>query len=60
MPRCKICGEKKIIYIDGSWVCDACEVGGISPDVPDKITQAIHDAREEDAEAIIKVCVKKG
>jgi hypothetical protein len=26
---------------------------------PDKITQAIHDARDEDAEAIIKVCEKK-
>ena len=30
MPRCKICGAKKIIFIDGSWVCDACEVGGIN------------------------------
>jgi hypothetical protein len=27
---------------------------------PDKITKAIYDAREEDAEQIIKVCVKKG
>ena len=26
---------------------------------PDKITQAIHDARDEDAETIIKVCEKK-
>jgi hypothetical protein len=29
MKKCKICGAEKIIYIDGSWVCDACEVGGI-------------------------------
>lgn len=27
--QCKICGAKKIVYIDGSLVCDACEVGGI-------------------------------
>lgn len=27
---------------------------------PDKITKAIWDARDEDAEKIIKVCVKKG
>jgi len=33
MPRCKICGAKKILFIDGSWVCDSCEVGGINPDV---------------------------
>lgn len=26
---------------------------------PDKITKAIHDARDEDAEQIIKVCIKK-
>jgi len=26
---------------------------------PDKITKAIWDARDEDAEAIIKVCEKK-
>jgi hypothetical protein len=26
---------------------------------PDKITQAIYDARDEDAETIIKVCEKK-
>lgn len=27
--KCKMCGADKIIYIDGSWVCDTCEVGGI-------------------------------
>jgi rubredoxin len=27
--KCKICGADKILFIDGSWVCDACEVGGI-------------------------------
>jgi len=26
---------------------------------PDKITRSIYDARDEDAEAIIKVCEKK-
>ena len=31
--KCKICGAKKILFIDGSLVCDACEVGGINPDV---------------------------
>lgn len=28
--KCKICGAKKIVYIDGSLVCDACEVGGLT------------------------------
>ena len=31
--RCKLCGATKILFIDGSWVCDACMVGGINPDV---------------------------
>ena len=30
-PRCKICGATKILFIDGTFVCDACEVGGIRP-----------------------------
>lgn len=29
IPRCKICGATKILFIDGSWVCDSCEVGGV-------------------------------
>jgi hypothetical protein len=32
MLKCKLCGAEKIIYVDGSWVCDVCEVGGINPD----------------------------
>jgi len=28
-PRCEICGAIKILFVDGSWVCDSCEVGGI-------------------------------
>jgi len=30
--RCRICGEKKTVFIDGTYVCDSCEVGGIVPD----------------------------
>ena len=30
--RCKICGKKKIVFIDGTYVCDDCEIGGINPD----------------------------
>jgi hypothetical protein len=29
--RCKFCGAEKILFIDGSFVCDSCEVGGIHP-----------------------------
>lgn len=29
--KCRICGTTKIFFIDGSLVCDACEVGGTTP-----------------------------
>ena len=45
--QCEFCGAKKTIYIDGSLVCDSCEVGGILHDKKHKNLDDLFDSHEK-------------